>query len=380
MKLELSEDHKLIQQSARDFAAKVVAPRAREIDATGEFPTDLYKAAAELGFTGIAIPEEFGGAGLDYQAYCLVLEEVARHCGSTSVILSVNNSLACEPLKSNGTQEQKEKWLTPLASGEKLGCYALTEPNSGSDCASMKTVAKRDGDNWIVNGTKIFITCATNADTCILFTSTSPEKGNRGITAFVVDMKSPGFTVQGMHGKMGIKGSGLAELVFEDLIIPDENRLGEVDGGFKIAMNTLNAGRLGIAAKALGLARAALEDSIQYSKERKQFGKPIGDFQAIQWMIADMAVKVEASRLMIHRACSLKDKGQKYATESAMAKLYAAECSTWITNKAIQVHGGYGYIKEYDVERYFRDARICEIYEGTSEIQKLIISRDLLSS
>ncbi|MBT3784998.1 acyl-CoA dehydrogenase [bacterium] len=378
MRIELNEDQKLIQESAADFAIKHVKPIAAELDETQEFPVALLPKLAEMGFMGIAVPEEYGGAGLDYVSYVLVMEELARYCGTTSVIVSVNNSLACEPILTYGTEEQKQEFLTPLASGEKLGCFALTEPNSGSDCGSMKTYAKREGEDWILNGAKIFITCATNAQTAIVFTSTNPSQGNRGITAFIVDMDQPGVSVKTMHGKMGIRASGLAEIVFEDVKVPDSNRLGEVDKGVKIAMTTLNAGRIGIAAQAVGISRGAMEESIQYSSERQQFGKPIGKFQAIQFFLADMAVRIDASRLLTLKACTLKDKGENYNNLSAMAKLLAGETATWVTNKAVQVHGGYGYIKEYNVERYFRDARITEIYEGTSEIQKVVISRELL--
>ena len=378
MDIELTEDQKMIQESARDFARKTIQPIARELDETQEFPVDLLKQLAEMGFMGVAVPDELGGSGLDYVSYCLIMEEIARYCGSSSVIVSVNNSLACEPLLQYGTDEQKQKVLTPLASGSKLGCFALTEPNSGSDCASMKTRAIQDGDDWIISGAKIFITCGTHADTSIVFTSTDPQAGNRGITAFIIDKNTPGYSSKSMHGKMGIRASGLAELVFEDMRVPDSCRLGEVNKGFKIAMTTLNAGRIGIAAQAIGISRGAMEDSAQYANERIQFGQPIARFQAIQFMLADIDARIDASRLLTLKACSEKDRGQNYSTSSAMAKLIAGETASWVTNKAVQIHGGYGYIKEYDVERYFRDARITEIYEGTSEIQKVIIAKELV--
>jgi butyryl-CoA dehydrogenase len=378
MDMELTEDQKMIQESARDFARKTIQPIARKLDETQEFPVDLIKQLAEMGFMGVAVPDELGGAGLDYVSYCIIIEEIARYCGSSSVIVSVNNSLACEPLLQYGTPEQKEKVLTPLASGTKLGCFALTEPNSGSDCASMKTRAIRDGDDWVINGAKIFITCGTHADFSIVFASTDPQAGNRGITAFIIDRNTPGYSSKSMHGKMGIRASGLAELVFEDIRLPDSCRLGEVNKGFKIAMTTLNAGRIGIAAQAIGISRGAMEDSVQYANERIQFGQPIARFQAIQFMLADMSTRIDAARLLTLKACTQKDRGENYSTSSAMAKLLAGETASWVTNKAIQIHGGYGYIKEYDVERYFRDARITEIYEGTSEIQKVIIAKDLI--
>ena len=378
MHLQLNEDQKMIQESARDFAAKFVAPKAKELDETQEFPSELIGQAAEMGFMGVAIPEQYGGSGLDYVSYCCVIEEVARYCGSTSVILSVNNSLACEPLMIAGTEEQKKEWLTPLASGQKLGCFGLTEPNSGSDCGSMKTNAVKKGNDWVINGAKIWITCGTNSDTFIVFTSTDAAAGNRGITAFIMDRSTPGLSVLPMHGKMGIRASGLSELVFEDVVIPDSQRLGEENKGFKIAMNTLNSGRVGIAAQAVGISRGAYEESAKYVQQRVQFGKPISRQQSVANHIADMAVQIDAARLLTWKAASMKDHGQNYSTVSAMAKMKAGECVSWVTNKAVQVHGGYGYIKEYDVERFFRDGRICEIYEGTTEIQKLVVSRAVL--
>ena len=378
MKIDLTEDQKLIKESAADFAVKYVKPIAAKLDETQKFPVDLLPKLAEMGFMGIAIPEEYGGAGLDYVSYCCVIEEIARYCGSTSVILSVNNSLACEPLVLAATEEQKKEWLTPLASGLKLGCFGLTEPNSGSDCGSMKTHAVKNGNDWIINGAKIWITCGTNANTFIVFTSTDPAAGNRGITAFIMDRSTPGLSVLPMHGKMGIRASGLSELVFEEVVIPDSQRLGGENQGFKIAMNTLNSGRIGIAAQAVGISRGAFEESARYAQQRVQFGKPIGHQQSVANHIADMAVQIDAARLLTLKAASMKDHGQNYSTLSAMAKMKAGECVSWVTNKAVQVHGGYGYTKEYEVERFFRDGRICEIYEGTTEIQKLVVSRALL--
>lgn len=374
---DFTEDQKLMQQSARDFAEKYVRPLAKELDETGEFPVELIQKASEMGFMGVAIPEEYGGSGMDNVSYAIMIEEISRWCGSTGVILSVNNSLVCDPIMRYGTEEQKKTWLTPLASGAKIGCYGLTEPNAGSDCAGTKTTAIDKGDHYLLNGAKIFITNATNADVALVFASTDPGKGNKGITCLIVDMKSPGFSVKSMHGKMGIKASGLAELIFEDVKVPKENLLGELGKGFKVAMTTLDGGRIGIAAQAIGIARGAFEEATQYSKERVQFGKPISEFQAIQFKLADMAMKIDAARLMTLKAAWLKDQGSNYNQQSAAAKLYASEMSSWVTSQAVQVHGGYGYINEYNVERYFRDARITEIYEGTSEIQRVVIAANI---
>ncbi|MCO4782464.1 MAG: acyl-CoA dehydrogenase family protein [Candidatus Cloacimonetes bacterium] len=378
MILELNEDQKMIRDSARDFAEKFVAPVARQLDVTQEFPVDLIKQAGEMGFMGVAIPEQYGGSDMDYVSYVLMMEEISRHCASTGVILSVNNSLVCDPLLKYGTEEQKQKYLKPLAMGEKIGCYGLTEANSGSDCASMKTVAKKDGEGWIVNGSKIFITNGTNADTFIVFTSTDASLGNRGITAFIIERDMPGVSVIPMHGKMGIRASGLSELVFEDVKLTDEHRLGDFNKGFKVAMTTLDAGRIGIAAQALGIAKGCIAESVKYSKERAQFGKTISNFQGIQFMLADMHARYDSARLVTLKAAFLKDSGKNYSLYSSKAKILAAETATFASNKAVQIHGGYGYIKEYDVERFFRDARITEIYEGTTEIQKLVVSSTLI--
>jgi len=378
MIVELNEDQKLMQQSAREFAEKHVKPVARQLDESQEFPVGLVKIAAELGFMGVAVPEEFGGAGMDAVSYTIMMEEVARYCGSTSVILSVNNSLVCGPILKYGSEEQKKQWLTPLAKGEKIGCYGLTEPNAGSDCAGTKTTAIDKGDHWLLNGAKIFITNGSHADTALVFASTTPGQGNRGISCFIVDTKLPGFSVKPMHGKMGIKASGLAELIFEDVRLPKDCLLGELNKGFKIAMTTLDGGRIGIAAQAIGLARGAFEESLQYSRERVQFGQPISNFQAIQFMLADMGMRIDAARLMTQKAAWMKDRHMNYNQQASAAKLFASEVATFVTNRAIQIHGGYGYTTEYNVERYFRDARVCEIYEGTSEIQRLVIASNLL--
>jgi len=374
----LNEEEKMMQDMVRNFAAKEVAPLAAKMDETGEFPIELVKKMGELGLMGVDVPEEYGGAGMNYMCYAIAIEEIARYCGNTSVIMSVNNSLVCSPLQKFATEEQKKKYLTPLASGKKLGCFGLTEPNAGSDAGSIQTTAVKDGDSYILNGSKIFITNATHADTALIFASTDKSLKHKGITCFIVEKGMKGFEVGKIEHKLGINASGTAELVLQDVRVPAENRLGSEGEGFKIAMYTLDCGRIGIAAQALGIARGALEESIKFAKERVQFGKPIAEFQAIQWMIADMATEIDAARLLVRRAAFLKDSGHKFSKESSMAKLFAAETAMKATTKAIQIHGGYGYSKEYPVERYFRDAKITEIYEGTSEIQRLVIASNIL--
>jgi len=378
MVFDLTEEQQMIQDMARNFAQKEVLPKAAELDETGRFPEELVRQMAELGLMGIAVPEEFGGAGMDNVSYAIAMEEIARACASTAVILSVNNSLACEPISAFGTVEQKKKYLVPLASGKHLGCFGLTEPGAGSDAGSQKTTAVRDGDHYLVNGTKNFITNAPQADTCVLFTMTDKEQRHKGITAFILDMKYKGVTVGKHEKKMGINASATASIILEDVKIPAENRLGKEGDGFKVAMHTLDGGRIGIASQALGIARASLEDALAYSRERKQFGQPIANFQAIQWMLADMATEIEAARLLVYRAAWLKDRKIRHSKESSMAKLYASEVAMRAGVKGIQIHGGYGYIKEYPAERHFRDAKITEIYEGTSEIQRLVIASALL--
>lgn len=374
----LNEEEKMMQDMVRNFSQKEVAPIAAKLDETGEFPVDLVKKMGELGLMGVDVPEEYGGAGMNYLCYAIAIEEIARYCGNTSVIMSVNNSLVCSPLQKFATEEQKKRFLVPLASGKKLGCFGLTEPNAGSDAGGIQTTAVKDGNHYVLNGSKIFITNATHADTALIFASTNKALKHKGITCFIVEKGTPGFEVGKVEHKLGINASGTAELVLQDVKIPEEQRLGSEGEGFKIAMYTLDCGRIGIAAQALGIARGALEESIKFAKERVQFGKPIAEFQAIQWMIADMATEIDAARLLVRRAAFLKDSGHKFSKESSMAKLYAAETAMRATTKAIQIHGGYGYSKEYPVERYFRDAKITEIYEGTSEIQRLVISSNIL--
>jgi alkylation response protein AidB-like acyl-CoA dehydrogenase len=378
MDFELTEEQKMIQQMARDFAANEVRPKAQELDKTERHPAEIVQKLAELNMLGIAIPDSYGGGGADIVSYALALEEISWGCASVGVIMSVNNSLVCDPINTFGTEEQKQKHLTPLASGKKLGCFGLTEPEAGSDAAAQKTVAVLKGDHYVINGKKNFITNGNVADTCVLMAMTDRSKGYKGISSFIVDCKTPGFSVGVVEKKLGIKASGTAELIFEDCRIPKENLLGQEGQGFYVAMNTLDGGRIGIASQALGIARAALEAAVEYAKTRVQFGSPIAKLQAIQWMVADMATELDAARLLTHRAAFRKDHKMKYEKEAAMAKLFASEAASRIATKAIQIHGGYGYIQEYNVERHFRDARITEIYEGTSEIMRLVIANNIL--
>ncbi len=378
MRIELSDEQKLLRETVRRFAEEVVRPRAQEIDESGEFPREFYAQAGELGLAGVAVPETYGGAGMDTLAYCLVIEEISRVCASSGVILSVNNSLVCDPLLAFGTEEQKQEFLIPLASGRQLGCFALTEPEAGSDPASLRARAVRDGDDYILNGNKVFITNGTDADIAIVFATIDPEKKHKGITAFIVPADSAGYSHGSHEYKLGVNASGTTELAFEDLRVPARLRLGKEGEGFKVAMSTLDAGRIGIAAQAVGIAQGAFEEGIAYARERQQFGRPIADFQAIQFYLADMSTEIDAARLLTWKAAWKKEQGKRYSLEAAQAKLFASEMAQRVTNKALQIHGGYGYIREYNVERYFRDARITEIYEGTSEIQKMVISSWIL--
>jgi len=378
MTLDLTDEQRMIQETARAFARKEILPVAAELDESGRYPEELVRRMAELGLMGISIPEEYGGAGMDTVSYAIAMEEISRACASTGVIMSVNNSLVCDPLLKFGTEEIRREFLVPLASGRKLGCFGLTEPGAGSDAGSQKTTAVRDGEVYVLNGTKNFITNAPHADTIVVFTMTDKSKTHRGITAFVVDLKAQGISLGKPEKKMGIKASPTSSVIFEDVRVPAKNRLGEEGDGFKVAMTTLDGGRIGIAAQAIGIARAAMEDALDYARERKQFGQPICDFQAIQWMLADMATEIDAARLLTWRAAWMKDRKMRHSKESSMAKLYASEAAMRAAAKGIQIHGGYGYIREYPAERHFRDAKITEIYEGTSEIQRLVISAALL--
>lgn len=385
MDLELTEEHRMIRDMARDFAQKEIAPIAAEIDEEGRFPTGTVKKMGELGFMGIEIPEEYGGTGMDTLSYVLAMIEISKACASHGVIMSVNNSLVCHGIYTFGTEEQKEAFLVPLASGEKLGAYSLTESQAGSDPSDMQCTAFYDADanEYVINGSKAWVTSGPNADYVILFAMTDKSQGQRGISAFVVDTKLPGFWPGKVEPKLGIRASHTSELIFEGYRLPAWHRLGEEGHGFKIALAILDAGRIGIASQAVGIAEAAYEAAREYAKERKQFGQPIANFQAIQWMLADMKTRLEAARLLTYQAAvakeAAKDRGGRYTLPAAMAKLFAAETAMWVTTKAIQIFGGNGYSKEYPVERHFRDAKITEIYEGTNEIQRLVIARNILN-
>ncbi len=374
MHIELNEDQKMLREEVRRFAEEVVKPKAKEIDEKGVFPRDTFRQAAELGLTGVTVPEKWGGVEMDTVSYCLVIEEISRVCASTGVILSVNNSLVCDPLLKFGNDEQKERYLTPLASGEKLGCFALTEPDAGSDPAAIRTSARRDGDHYVLDGTKVFITNGTDADIALVFATVDPKLKHKGMVCFIVPADTDGYS-HGIHEyKPGVNASGTTELAFQSMRVPASQRLGAEGDGFKIAMSTLDGGRIGIAAQAVGIAQGAFEEALAYSKERQHFGKPISTFQAIQHYLADMATELDAGRLLTWKAAWTKENRKRYSLEAAQAKLFTSEMAQRVTNKALQIHGGYGYIREYNVERYFRDARITEIYEGTSEIQKLVIA------
>lgn len=370
----LNDQQKMIRDAAREFARKEVAPKAKELDETGRFPTEIIAQLSEMGFMGMMVPEEYGGAGLDTLSYAIAMEEISTGCASTGVIMSVNNSLACSPILAFGTEEQKKKYLPDMATGKKLGCFALSEPASGSDAGGLRTVAVRDGDFYVLNGTKNFITNGREAEVCVIFATVDRSKGNKGVTAFIVEKSMPGYSVGKLEDKLGISASSTAQIHLENVRVPVSNLLGQEGKGLKVALATLDGGRIGIAAQALGIASAALSAAKKFAKEREAFGAPIAKLQGIQWHIADMATRLDAARLLTWRAALKRDAGEKYTREAAMAKLYASEACMWITTKAIQVHGGYGYVKEYPVERHFRDAKITEIYEGTSEIQRLVIA------
>lgn len=374
MQFQFTEEQQFVQRMAREFARNEVLPRAPAIDREHAHPRDLVARMAELGLMGVAVPEEYGGAGLDTVSYVLAMEEVSRACASTGVIMSVNNSLVCDPILKFGTEEQKRRWLVPLAQGEKLGCFCLSEPEAGSDAAAQTTVAVRDGDAYVLNGVKNWITNGPVADVAVLMAMTDKAAGHRGITAFIVPMDAPGVRCGPPDDKLGIRGSKSCQVFLEDARIPADQVLGEVGQGFKVAMSTLDGGRIGIAAQAIGIARACLEESLDYAVQRKTFGKPIAEHQAIQWKLADMAADVDAARLLTLRAALLKDRGVRFSKEAAMAKLFAADAANRIAREAVQVFGGNGYVTEYPVERHFRDAKITEIYEGTSEIQRLVIA------
>lgn len=379
MNFQLDKEYEQLRALVREFAENEVAPGAAERDEAERFDRELFDKMAEIGLTGIPWPEEYGGAGMDFLGYVIAVEELSRVCASTGVCLSAHTSLAGWPIYKFGTEEQKQKYLRPMAEGKWLGAYGLTEPGSGSDAAGMRTTAKKDGDSYILNGSKIFITNGGPAEVYVVFALTDPEKRTRGITAFIVEKGTPGFTIGKKEKKMGIRASTTVELVFDNCRIPAENRLGEEGFGFKIAMMTLDGGRNGIAAQAVGIAQGAYELARNYARERKQFGKPIADQQAIQFKLADMATKIEAARLLTYQAAWLESQGLPYGKASAMSKVFASDTAMEVTTEAVQVFGGYGFIREYPVERYMRDAKITQIYEGTNEIQRLVIARNILA-
>ncbi len=374
----LNEEQKMMKDMVSKFAQEEIKPKASENEKTGTFPKEIIKKVGELGLMGVGYPVEYGGAGMDFISYMIAVEEISKACASTGVIVSAHSSLSVDPIFRFGTEEQKKKFLPPMCSGEKIGCHALTEPGAGSDAGATKTTAKLVGDKWELNGTKHFITNGAEADVCVVFASTDPSLKTKGISAFIVEKGTPGYKVGKLEHKLGIKATSTAELIFEDCAIPKENLLGDVGKGFKVALTTLDGGRLGIASQALGIAAASIEDAIKFAKEREQFNQAISGFQAIQWMIADMFTEYEAAWLLTYRGSLMKDKGIRYTKEAAMAKLKASEVASFCASKAVQIHGGYGYTDEFNVERYLRDAKITEIYEGTSEIMRLVISANLL--
>ena len=378
MDFELPESHRALQSSLRDFCEHHVKQAARKWDEEERFPHEVVRQLGELGVLGMLISEEYGGAAMDSLAVAVAVEEIARYDGSLALTVASHNGLGTSHIRVFGNEEQKRKYLPKLASGEWLGAWGLTEPGSGSDASGMKTTAVRKGDTWVLNGTKMFITQGTVGSVFVVLALTSPEKRQKGITAFILEKGLPGFSQRPIHGKLGMRSSDTAELILENVEVPDSQRLGEVDHGFIDTLKILDKGRITIGALALGLARGALEESLRYARERTAFGQPISDFQALRWMFADMKTELEAAKLLVHRAAWLADHGQPYTQEASMCKLFASEVAMRACNKAIQIHGGYGYTREFPVERYLRDAKLCEIGEGTSEIQRSIISREVL--
>jgi alkylation response protein AidB-like acyl-CoA dehydrogenase len=376
--LTLSEEQELAQRAARDFAMEKVLPRAAEIDEQGKIPPELLREMGTLGFMGTYVPERYGGAGLDCVSYALIVEEINRACASTGVVLCTHMSLAVDPILRHGNEAQRERYLPKLARGEWVGCFALSEPASGSDAAAMRTSARRDGDSWVLSGTKNFITNGSLANVAIVFAQADPPARHRGIVAFIVEKGTPGFSVGKLEKKLGIRGSDTAQLIFEEARVPAANLLGEVGGGLRIALSTLDGGRISIAAQAVGIARACLEDSLAYAKQREAFGRKVADFQAIQWMLADMATEIDAARLLTWRAAALKDAGEDHILAAAEAKLFASDVAVKAARDCVQIFGGYGYLKDFPAERHYRDAKITEIYEGTSEIMKLVIAEEIL--
>jgi butyryl-CoA dehydrogenase len=374
MEFGLTEEQRIIKQTAREFADEQLAPLAAEYDRSEEFTAPQAKLLSEMGFLGMMVPEEYGGAGLDTVSYVLAMEEVSRACASTSVTMTVQNSLVCWPIDTFGTEEQKQKYLKPLAQGKILGCFGLSEPAAGSDPASMATMAVEDGDHFLLNGSKIFISNGGVAEIALVWATTNKELKHHGISCFIIESGTPGFLVGAEEKKLGIRGSNTVELHFENCRVPKENVLGKLGEGFKIAMQTLDGGRIGIASQAIGIGQACLDAAVKYAHQRQAFGRPLAEIEAIQIKIADMAMEVQASRLLTFHAAWLKDQGARFSKEAAMAKLHASEAASRAAHMAVQVHGGYGYLRDFPVERLYRDARITEIYEGTSEIQRLVIS------
>lgn len=378
MDFNLSEEHLAVQEAARDFARNELLPGVIERDNEQKFDPEITRKMGESGFLGMMVSPEYGGAGMDTLAYAIAMEEISKIDASAGVIMSVNNSLVCYGLQKYGSEEQKQKYLIPLATGEVIGAFCLSEPEAGSDATSQQTIAIEQEDHYLLNGTKNWITNGNSSAICLVIAQTHPEKKHKGINVFIVEKGLKGFTVGRKEDKMGIRASDTHTLMFSDVKVPKENKIGEDGFGFKFAMSTLNGGRIGIAAQALGIAAGAFELSLKYAQERKTFGKPISEHQAIQFKLSDMATRIEAARMLVYKAARLKDEGKDYIKAAAMAKLYASDIAMWVTTEAVQIHGGYGYVKEYHVERHMRDAKITQIYEGTSEIQKLVIARELL--
>ena len=380
MDFEFTEDQKMIKEAAREFASEKLAPKAQEFDEKEELPKELYKELADLGYLGMLMPEEYGGSGLDFISYILTMEEFSKACAALMISLSVHNSLVSDSIFKYGTEEQKKKYLPKLTRGEIIGAYSLTEPQAGTDAGSLKTTALSKGEHYLVNGTKTFVTNGGIADLFILFVLTNPEAKSKGISCLLVEKGLKGFNIGAKEKKMGIRGSDTREISFEDCLVPKVNLIGEENKGFRIALELLDSGRIGVGAQSVGIAQSALDEALKYSKERVQFGQPICNFQAIQFKLANMATQIEAARLLVYRAAWLRQNKIRCSKEASMAKLFASEIANYVVNEAVQIHGGYGYMKEYAVERYFRDARVTEIYEGTSEAQRMVISRDLLKS
>ncbi len=380
MRLQLTDEQSMIQAMAREFADAHVRPIAAEIDRDSRFPHETVKRMGELGLMGIAVPERWGGAGADAVSYVVALEEIARACASHAVVMSVNNSLYGDPVLRFGTDEQRARFLAPVASGHAIGCFALTEPQAGSDASNQATTARRDGGHYVITGRKLFITNGREASFALVFAQTDPARAHRGISAFVVEKGTPGFSVSKTEDKLGLRASDTAELVFEECRVPAAHRIGEEGQGFRIALTAIDGGRIGIGAQAVGIAVGAYERAVAYARERHAFGVPIGHHQMVQWMLADMTTAIDGGRLLCLQAATLKDRGAPFTKQAAMAKLFCAEMAMKVTTDAVQVHGGYGFIKDYEVERHFRDAKITALYEGTSQIQKLVIAREVLGA